>query len=309
MRITIPRGAAIVAAFALAIAGATPAAALNVFACEPEWSALVKELGGGDVSIYTATTARQDPHQVQARPALIAQLRKADLVVCTGAELEVGWMPVLQRQASNARVQANAPGYFEATQQVQLQEKPQRLDRAEGDVHPAGNPHIQNDPRLMRVVAAALARRLQEVDPAHAAAYAQRAKAFDDKLAQAIQRWQAAAAPLRGTRAVIYHKDWVYLFTWLGIGEVGTIEPKPGVPPSGAYLAQLLDDIPKRQAQLVIYAAYQDPKAAAFVAQKAGIPAVMLPFTIGGTDEANDLFGFYDDTVRRLLAGLRGAGR
>jgi zinc/manganese transport system substrate-binding protein len=150
---------------------------------------------------------------------------------------------------------------------------------------------------------------MQEIDPAHAAAYAQRAKAFDDKLAQATQRWQTAAAPLRGTRAVIYHKAWVYLFTWLGISEVGTIEPKPSVPPSGAYLAQLLDDIPKRQAQMVIYAAYQDPKAANFVAQKAGIPAVLLPFTVGGTDEAKDLFSFYEDTIRRLLAGLKGAGR
>jgi zinc/manganese transport system substrate-binding protein len=309
MRISTINRAAILAALALAIADPSPAAALNVFACEPEWAALAQELGGNEVSIYTATTARQDPHQVQARPALIAQLRKADLVVCTGAELEIGWMPVLQRQASNAKVQSGAPGYFEATQQVPLMEKPQRLDRAEGDVHPAGNPHIQGDPRLMRTVAAALARRMQEVDPVHAAAYVQRAKAFDDKMAQAIQRWQTAAAPLKGTRAVIYHKDWVYLFTWLGIGEVGTIEPKPGVPPGSAWLAQLLDDIPKRKAQFVVYAAYQDPKAANFVAQKAGIPAVMLPFSVGGTDEAKDLFSFYDDTVRRLVAGLKGATR
>ena len=129
-------------------------------------------------SIFVATTARQDPHQIQARPALIAHLRSADIVVCTGAELEIGWMPVLLRQSSNAKVQPGGPGYFEATQQVRLLEVPTRLDRAEGDIHPAGNPHVQTDPRYMRVIAAALAQRLAQLDPAHAAAYAQRGQGF-----------------------------------------------------------------------------------------------------------------------------------
>src|SRR5215472_4907202 len=120
-------------------------AELNVFACEPEWAALASEIGGDKVSVFTATTAKQDPHQVQARPALIAQLRSADLVVCTGAELEIGWMPVLLRQAANGRVQPGSPGYFEAAQHVRLLDLPTRLDRAEGDIHPSGNPHIQTD--------------------------------------------------------------------------------------------------------------------------------------------------------------------
>ncbi len=298
-----------VCAAALALALAPPArAALNVFACEPEWGALAGELGGADVSIFVATTARQDPHQIQARPALISRLRNADIAVCTGAELEIGWMPVLLRQASNAKVQPGSPGYFEATQHVRLLEVPTRLDRAEGDIHPGGNPHVQTDPRYMRLIAAALAKRFEEIDPAHAAAYAQRAKAFDDKLGQAILRWQAEAAPLRGVNAVIYHKAWIYLFTWLGMNEVGTIEPKPGVPPGSAYLAQLLDEIPKRQAKMVVYAAYQDPRAPDFIAEKTHIPAVMLPFTVGGDDNAKDLFSFYDDTIKRLLAGLGAHG-
>jgi len=298
-----------VLAVAAAVALASPAhAALNVFACEPEWGALATELGGDDVSVFVATTARQDPHQIQARPALIARLRSADIAVCTGAELEIGWMPVLLRQSSNAKVQPGNPGYFEATQQVRLLEVPTRLDRAEGDIHPGGNPHVQTDPRDMRVIAAALAQRLAQIDPAHAAIYVQRAKAFDDKLGQAIQRWQAEAAPLKGVNIVIYHKAWIYLFDWLGMNEVATIEPKPGVPPGGAYLAQLLDDIPKRQARMIIYAAYQDPRAPDFIAEKTHIPAVMLPFTVGGTDAAKDLFGFYDDTIKRLLAGLGGNG-
>ena len=305
---TLRTGLAVLA-IAAAVTVASPArAALNVFACEPEWGALATELGGDDVSVFVATTARQDPHQIQARPALIARLRSADIAVCTGAELEIGWMPVLLRQSSNAKVQPGGLGYFEATQQVRLLEVPTRLDRAEGDIHPGGNPHVQTDPRYMRVIGTALAQRFAQIDAPHAAAYAQRAKAFDDKLGQAIQRWQAEAAPLKGVNVVIYHKAWVYLFDWLGMKDVATIEPKPGVPPGGAYLAQLLDDIPKRQARMVVYAAYQDPRAPDFIAEKTHIPAVMLPFTVGGTDAAKDLFGFYDDTIKRLLAGLGGTG-
>ena len=149
------------------------AEALEVFACEPEWAALATELGGDKVEVFSATTARQDPHQIQARPALIARLRSADLVICTGAELEIGWMPVLLRQAANARVQPGTPGYMEASQYVRLLEVPTRLDRAEGDIHPAGNPHIQSDPRNIAAVATALARRLSEIDPADNAVFAQ----------------------------------------------------------------------------------------------------------------------------------------
>jgi zinc/manganese transport system substrate-binding protein len=300
----------------LAIAAATvlmapkAMAALNVFACEPEWGALATALGGDDVSVFVATTALQDPHQIQARPALISRLRNADIVVCTGAELEIGWMPVLLRQSSNAKVQPGTPGYFEATQQVTLLEKPERLDRAEGDVHPAGNPHIQNDPRNMRIVAAALAKRLADIDPAHAAGYTQRAQAFDTALAQAMQRLATAAAPLRGVKFVSYHKAWIYLANWLGMTEVANIEPKPGVPPGSAYIANLLSRIPGMQARFIVYAAYEDPKPSQFVAEKSNLPAVMLPFTVGGTDGAKDLIGLYDDTVQRLLAamGVKGGG-
>jgi zinc/manganese transport system substrate-binding protein len=279
-------------------------AAFNVFACEPEWAALASELGGSDISVFAATSARQDPHQIQARPALIARLRNADLVVCTGAELEIGWMPVLLRQASNGRVQPGTPGYLAAADQVRLLEIPTRLDRADGDVHAAGNPHIQGDPRNVRAVAVALGQRLGQLDGAHAAAYAQRTQDFLKRWDEATKRWEAKAAPLKGTAAVVYHKDWTYLLNWLGMTEAATIEPKPGVPPGSAYLAQLLDDIPRKSVRMILFAAYQEPRAASFVADKTGLPAVMLPFTVGGTEAAGSLSGFYEDTVQRLLDGL-----
>jgi zinc/manganese transport system substrate-binding protein len=282
-------------------------AALNVFACEPEWAALATELGGGDVSVFSATTARQDPHQVQARPALIARLRSADLVVCTGSELEIGWMPVLLRQAANGRVQPGTPGYFEASRFVRMLEVPAVLDRAMGDIHPGGNPHIQTSPLNIRAVADALARRLSEVDSSRAAAYTQRREAFLKRWDDALMRWQGQAAPLKGVRFVGYHKEWIYLAGWLGMEEAATIQPKPGVPPGSAYLAQLLDELPRRNIRLVVYSAYQDPRASEFIAEKTGLPLVLLPFTVGGTDGAANLFALFDDTVTRLLAGLEKA--
>jgi zinc/manganese transport system substrate-binding protein len=295
------------AAACAAIFLAAPAhAALNVFACEPEWGALATELGGSDVSVFVATTAKQDPHQVQARPALIARLRSADLAVCTGAELEIGWMPALLRQAANSKVQPGAIGYFPAADQVPRLEIPRRLDRSEGDVHPSGNPHVQTDARNIRVIAVALAARMAQIDPGGGAGYAQRRDDFLRRWDAAVARWQAEAAPLNGAKAVVHHKSWPYLFDWLGITEVAAIEPKPGIPPSSAYIAQLLDQIPRLQPRMIVYAAYQDARPPQVVAERSGLPAVLLPFTVGGTDAAKDLFGLFDDTIARLLTA---AGR
>jgi zinc/manganese transport system substrate-binding protein len=283
------------------------ARAMNVFACEPEWGALVKELGGDRADVFVATTARQDPHQIQARPSLIARLRSADLIVCTGAELEIGWLPMLLRQGANPRVQPGTAGYFEAAQCVRLLDVPNRLDRAEGDIHAAGNPHIQTDPRNIATVAQALAGRMQQLDPADATAIAGRAQNFQARWAAAMQRWSQQAAPLRGVTIGAYHKSWTYLEEWLGLRETGTIQPKPGVPPGSQYLAQLVSEWPARGVRGIIYAAYEDPRASEFVGQQIGVPAIMLPYTVGGTERASDLFGLFDDTIERLTRRLAGA--
>jgi len=300
------RSLCLVACALLLCAGTVPAQALQIFACEPEWGALATELGGDKVTVFTATTAQQDPHQIQARPALIAQLRGADLVICTGAELEVGWMPILLRQAANGRIQPGSPGYFEAAQQVRLLDIPTRLDRAEGDIHAAGNPHIQTDPRNIAAVAAALARRLAQVDPANAAAYAGRAQAFAGRWNTAMQGWAQRAAAIRGQTIGAYHKSWTYLEDWLGLHEAGTVEPKPGIPPSSQYLAQLISEWPAKNVRAVIYTAYEDPRGSEFVAQRINATAIMLPFTVGGSGRARDLFGLFDDTIDRLVDGLAG---
>jgi zinc/manganese transport system substrate-binding protein len=280
-------------------------AALNVFACEPEWGALVKELGGDDVKAYVATTAMQDPHHIEARPSLIAKMRQADLLVCTGAELEVGWLPVLLSESGNGKVQPGQPGYFEAARFVQLLEKPVRLDRSEGDVHAAGNPHIQTDPRNIGKVASALAGTMARIDVANAARYQQREQAFQARWAQSIKGWEVKAAPLKGVPVAVQHKGFPYLQNWLELNEVAVLEPKPGVEPSAAYLAQVLSGLKSRPAKMILRAAYLPDRASKWLAERAGVPVVELPYTVGGSREAGDLYGLFDDTINRLLAGLK----
>jgi zinc/manganese transport system substrate-binding protein len=282
---------------------APAAAALNVFATVPEWGALAKELGGDKVTVYTATNALQDPHHVEARPSLIARARGADLVVATGAELEVGWLPLVLQQAGNPKVQPGKPGYFEAAAFVPLLGKPARLDRSEGDVHPQGDPHIQTDPRNIARVAAALAERLVQIDPANAAYYQGRYKPFADRWASAVAKWERQAASLKGIPVVVQHKAFTYLINWLGMNEVAALEPKPGLEPTTSHLANVLETLQRQPAKMVLRAAYQSDRASQWVAERAKINAVALPFTVGGDDEAKDLFSYFDDTIQRLLKG------
>src|SRR5450755_4221940 len=277
-------------------------AALRVFACEPEWGALAQELGGSNVDVSVATNALQDPHQIQAKPSLIARARNADLVVCTGAELEIGWLPVLLQQSGNAKVQNGLPGNFAAADFVRKLDVPTQLDRAQGDVHAAGNPHIQTDPRNIALVATALGARLQQLDPAHAGEYAKALASFSQRWQQAIARWTAQAAPLKGEPVVSQHKAFVYLYDWLGMKEVAVLEPKPGVEPTASHLQEVLAALKSTPARMVLYSAYQDPRPSEWLSKNASIPAVKIPFTVGGTDGAKDLFSLFDDTVSRLLS-------
>jgi zinc/manganese transport system substrate-binding protein len=280
-------------------------AGLNIVACEPEWGALASELGGDRVKVYNATTAQQDPHHIQARPILLARSRNTDLLVCTGAELEAGWLPILLRQSGNGNIQPGKPGYFEAAAYVPKLEIPARLDRAEGDVHAAGNPHIHTDPRNIALVADALARRLAQLDPASASHYQARHQAFAGKWQVAIQRWEKQAAPLKGMPVVVQHKAFPYLSRWLGLQEIAVLEPKPGVEPSSGHLGEVLTQISRQPVKMVLRAAYQDGRPSEWLAEKAKIQAVALPFTVGGSEQARDLFALFDDTLQKLLAAAK----
>jgi len=280
-------------------------AALNIFACEPEWAALAQELAGDKANIYAATNALQDPHHVEARPSLIARARRAQLVVCTGAELEVGWLPLILRESANPDIAEGKPGHFEAAHYVHMLEIPSRLDRAEGDVHAAGNPHIQLDARNYLPIADALSARMAEIDPANATYYGKRLQDFRRTWQAAITRWETLAAPLRGQAVLVQHRAYPYLVDWLGLKQVAELEAKPGMEPSAAHLAQVLTQLQTNPARMVIRAAYQNAKPSEWIAQRAHLNAVELPFSVGGTSAAKDLYGMFDDTIARLLAGLK----
>ena len=276
--------------------------AVNIFACEPEWGALATEIGGDRVSVYTATTALQDPHKIQARPSLIARARGADLVICSGAELEVGWMPVVIGQSGNSKISVGKPGNLEAANYVPLQEVPTLLDRSLGDVHPRGNPHIQWGPQNIQLVANELTKRLDFIDPAGKAYYDSRLASFSLRWAQAVKRWEQEAASLKGVAVIEHHKELTYLFDWLGMPIVGALEPKPGVEPSASHLTELVQQQKANPAKLIVITTQKNPEPAEWLSGQIKIPQIALPASVGGTPGAKDLFSMYDDAISRLLA-------
>jgi len=288
---------------ALLLCAAFPAhAELRILATTADWGALATELGGDKVDVYTATNALQDVHQVDAKPSLVARARTADLVVANGAELEIGWLPVLLQESGNPKIRPGSPGFFEATSAVRLMDVPTSVDRSMGDIHSQGNPHIQLDPRNIAAVAQALTKRLASIDAANAAYYQARGADFQARWTTAMAKWAAQGAPLKGTQVVVIHKDQAYLSRWLGLQQVAAIEPKPGVPPSAGYLAELVTKLSASPPRMILRNAYNDPKAVQWLSQKVGAPVVTLPFSVGGTPAAKDLFGLFDDTLARLLA-------
>jgi zinc/manganese transport system substrate-binding protein len=275
-------------------------AKIRAFACEPEWAALLEELGGKKISVYQATSPKQDPHYVEARPSLVARMRRADVVVCSGSDLEVGWLPLLLRSAANSKVMRGEPGYFMASEFVTRLDVPVQVDRSMGDVHPNGNPHVHLDPRNLSIIAHALAQRLAEIDRDNAKFYVERNSAFQVKLSESIRRWEEEASGLKGLRMVTYHRDSIYLANWLGLVMTMTIESKPGIPPSAGHLAGLLAELKAEPADLITRMAYNEPKAPEWLSDRTGIPLAELPYTVGGTKQAKDLFTMFDDTIARL---------
>jgi zinc/manganese transport system substrate-binding protein len=277
-------------------------ATLKVLATTPDWHALTRELGGERVDVYVATSALQDVHRVEAKPSLVARARSADLIVATGAELEIGWLPVLIQESGNSKIRPGTAGYFEAASVLKLLEVPTKVDRAMGDIHPLGNPHVQLDPHNVQAVAHALTARLAQLEPAQAAYYLQRGREFDTRWSAAITRWEAKAAALAGVPVVIMHRDQAYLCRWLGLTVLASIEPRPGVPPTAAYLGPLVSKLSAAPPRMILINAYNDTKAANWLSRRVHAPVVTLPFSVGGSPGANDLFGLFEDTLDNLLA-------
>lgn len=294
-------------ALLLGAAPLTASAELRIFACEPEWAALASEIGGELVEAYSATTALQDPHYIQARPSLIAKVRRADLVICSGAQLEIGWLPALLQKANNRQVQPGMSGYMEASSFVVRLDATGNVDRAKGDIHPQGNPHIQTNPHNIDAVATALAARMSKIDANNSNIYDDKLKHFLIKWRESIERWEERAAPLRGKRVITHHKSWVYLERWLGLEEAANLEAVPGLPPTATHLSKLTQEFAGGGADVIIRSPYQDAKASEWLSERIGVKAIVLPLTIGGTERATDLFLLFDDIVDRLLEAVNDA--
>ena len=274
--------------------------ALNVFTCEPEWAALVMELSDGEVTIYSATTSTQDPHHIQARPSLIAKARRADLLICTGADLETAWLPLLLRKAGNANIQPGQAGYFIATDYVDMLEVPTTLDRSLGDIHASGNPHILYDPNNMLRVAKALVQRLISLDKSNSASYQEKYVQFVKAWQQATVDWLTRAASLRGQKIVVHHNSWPYLTHWLGLNAVATLEPIPGVPPSSGHLSRLKNRLSDNDVVMIIHAAYINDRSAKWLSAKTGIPVVSLPASVN-FQQGESLHQFYETIINAML--------
>ena len=288
---------------ALLFAPALSVADLNIFACEPEWAALADVLGGEKVKTYSATNALQDPHYIQAKPSLISRVGRADLIVCSGAQLEIGWLPMLLRKGNNRKVLPGSPGFLEASMYVKRLDVTGNSDRSQGDVHPQGNPHIQTNPHNILLVARAMTGRMVQLDAENAVEYEQRLRDFSQRWNSAITDWEKRASSLRGKRVIAHHKSWKYLEDWLGLEELATLEPVSGIPPTASHLSSLLNRFPDSDsADFIIRAPFQSAKPSEWLSERSGIPAVLLPLSVGGTDRASNLFKWFDDLLDRLLS-------
>ncbi len=278
-------------------------AKVRVFACEPEWAALAEEIGGDQVSVFTATSARQDPHYIRAKPSLIAQIRKSDLVIGSGASLEVGWLPVLLRKAGNSRITPGNTGFFMTSEILPLLEKTGASDRSHGDVHPDGNPHVHLDPSNISLVADELVERFVLIDSENQAYFRNRHADFSRRWSAAKARWNDLVGSLRNKKVVVHHASFSYLENWLGLSRIATLEPKPGLPPTTTHLEYLLTILRKHPAAVILRTPYNPDKGSVWLSAKTGIPALELPYTVGGNEHCQDLFSLFDHTLE-LLQGM-----
>ncbi len=273
---------------------------VRVFACEPEWAALVSEVGGEKVRVYSATTARQNPHYVRAKPSMLAKIRKAELLVCSGASLEVGWLPILLRRGS-ADIQRNKLGHLMAADFVETIEKPGRLDRSLGDMHAEGNPHVHLNPFNILLVAEEIHKRLGLIDVGGKAFYQQRYNQFKSRWREAIPVWEKKAETIRAKVVIPHHKNMSYMFEWLGLESTLALEDKPGIPPRMSHLKQLITTFGDNKPHLIVRTPYEPSKPSQWLSDKISVPEKVLPYTIGGDVHSEDLFSLYDRMIDLLV--------
>jgi zinc/manganese transport system substrate-binding protein len=298
------------AALAALVSGAAPAsAAVNVVTTTEDLAALVREVGGDKVKVEAIARGYQDPHFVDPKPSFILKLHGADLLVAVGRELEIGWLPPLVQQSRNAKIQPGADGYLDASLTVKILELPTgQITRAMGDVHPQGNPHYWLDPDNGRLMAKAIQGKLEAMDHANSAYFAQRYADFDKRLTEASKRWSAAMAPYKGAKIVTYHRSWPNFADRFGLDVIGYVEPRPGIPPSPSHTLDLINEMKRQNVKLILVEPYFDLKTPQSIGRETGAEVLMLPPSVGGAKEVTDYIGLFDYDVNAVVAAIKRTG-
>jgi ABC-type Zn uptake system ZnuABC Zn-binding protein ZnuA len=283
------------------VSPANAASKLQVMTATTDLAALAQEIGGDKVDVESIARGYQDPHFVEAKPSFLLKLRRADLLIVVGLELEIGWLPPLITQSTNPKIQVGAPGYFDASRFAKILEIPTgAVTRAEGDVHPQGNPHYWLDPENGLRIAKGIADKFSEMRPADGAYFAQRYTAFEQKLKQADQQWQAEMKPYSGRKVVTYHRSWPNFAEHFGLNVVGYVEPRPGIPPSPQHTVELIGQMKRENVKVVVVEPYFDLKTPNSIARETGGVVVVLMPSVGGEKEITDYFKLFDYDIAKL---------
>ncbi len=292
----------------LGLLAAAPALAdLKVATSLTDLASVAQFVGGKHVTAQSLCRGYEDPHFVPAKPSLMKAIQNANVFVSTGLELDGGWLPLVLPGSRNPRIQPGTKGFVDASQGVDVLEKPVgTVSRAEGDIHPLGNPHYYADPKALEVVADHLAEVFSGLDPANAADYAANAKAFDEKMEASLAKWEQEMAPYKGASVLTYHKNFVYFADRFGLKLFGTVEPKPGIPPSPHYISELAERMKKEGVKVVLYQPYYNAEASNQVARRAGGVAVEIATEVGGLPGTNDVFSKFDTLVSSVTGALSG---
>lgn len=293
-----------IALMAIAVTGSAASAQLRVVATTPDLASVAREIGGGRVNVVALAKPTEDPHYVDAKPSHIVTLNRADALIEGGAELELGWLPPLLENSRNRKIAAGAPGRIVASEGIKMLEVPTSFDRSKGDVHSLGNPHFLIDPVDVKIIASNIADHFARIDPASAATYRSNLAKFNTKLDAKLSDWQRQLAPYRGAKIVTYHNDFLYLASRFGLDVVGTLEPKPGIAPSPAHLAQVIGRMKSTNAKVILVQPYQSRRTAATVARQTGAVILDVSQQPGARDNTTTYFDMMDNLVSTLARAL-----
>jgi ABC-type Zn uptake system ZnuABC Zn-binding protein ZnuA len=283
-------------------------AQVKIVTSTPDFASIAKDIGGDKVEVVSLSKGYQDPHFVDAKPIFISRLNQAELLIYNGLDLEIGWLPILITGARNSDILAgNSMGNYNASTSIKdkLDIHTGPVDRSMGDIHPGGNPHYMLDPSNGIPVARGIAARLIKIDPENASYYEENFKNFTSELKLKITGWKTELEPFQDTKIVTYHKLWVYFTKWAGLTETGTIEPKPGIPPTPSHVADLIKRIQAQDVKLVISANYYPQKTPSIIAEKVGIPFLSLPVMVEGQEGINNYIELFDALVGEITSALK----